>query len=89
MLDRLRRCSSISGIGGTAETEEAERSLISRLEPPGCMVLIMVDRLLVSEGTSSVDGCVDSPIAKELMVRVSAMEDAEVPSRDVSKDSWR
>ena len=55
------------------------------------MVLIMVERLLVKEGTSSADmygSGVGSAVVKELMVRMSATEDAEVPSRRASNDPW-
>lgn len=49
----------------------------------------MVERLLVSEGTSSVEprrSCECSPVVYELMVRLSAMEDADVPKREVSNE---
>jgi len=91
MLERLRRRSAATASDGPEEVE-VDRSLKSRRDVFGCMVLIIVDRLLVNDGTSSTDiltSCEFSPVAKELMVRLSVMDDAEVPRRDVSKEPWR
>ena len=52
------------------------------------MLLNIVDRLLVSAGTSSTDGLVSNlSLVRELSVRVSATDDADVPIRGMSKDA--
>lgn len=66
--------------------------LKSRRELLACAVLSMVERLLVKEGTSSTDARCSwpgSPVAQELIVRLSAIEEAEVPSREVSNEVCR
>ena len=52
----------------------------------------MVDLLLVSEGMSSVEmraSCSGSPVVQEETVRLSLIEDADVPRRGVSNEGGR
>ena len=55
-------------------------------------MLNMVDRLLVREGISSVEtrtSCGCSPVVQEETVRLSLIEDADVPRRGVSNEGGR
>lgn len=75
-----------------AELADGVRSLMLRWEWFACAVLSIVERLLVSEGTSSTDMRTSlpcSPVVQELVVRVSAIEEAAVPTREASNDVWR
>ena len=52
------------------------------------MLLNIVDRLLVSDGTSSTDGLVSNlSLVRELSVRGSATEDADVRIRGLAIDA--
>lgn len=93
MLDRLRRRSATAFGSRVLDAPEELRCSDpkSRREVLACAVLSMVERLLVSDGTSSADmrrSWGGSPVVQELMVRLSAMEEAEVPRREVSKEPW-
>ena len=90
MLDLLRRRSDISsGTALTALTDamDVDLSEKSRRDPLWWLVLIMVERLLVREGTST-ETRMSGPVsaAKELTVRLSVIDEAEVPRREVSKE---
>lgn len=92
MLFRLRRRSAFIAPSVLELTEGVRRPLTSRLEELACIVLIIVDRLLVRDGTSSTEirtSCIASPVVHELMVRLSVMEEADVPTRDVSNELCR
>lgn len=93
MLPRLRlRSDAMFGSSMPDVTDGVRASAMSRLEEFACIVLNMVDRLLVSEGTSSVEmrtSGTGSPVVHELTVRLSAMDDAEVPTLDVSNEPCR
>ena len=86
MLARFRRCAVAaerSAVVGTVDSV-----LKSRWELLACMVLMRVDRLLVKDGTSMDRRGLWSPVP-ELMVRLSVMDEAAVPTREVSKEPWR
>lgn len=94
MLERLRRRSLASAAESRLPdaTDGVRKPLTSRLDELACAVLSIVERLLVKDGTSSTEmraSCACSPVVHELIVRLSVIDDAEVPTRDVSNELCR
>lgn len=92
-LARLDRLPALTGRvrRGTAAENDADRSPRGRVPPleesRGCGPLIVVEALLVKDGTSSVEShCAGSPGLEELHVVLSVMDELAVCNRGVSKE---
>jgi hypothetical protein len=93
MLARFRRREEVTlGSCELELTDGVRLPLTSRRDKFACSMLSIVERLLVREGTSSTEprtSCEFSTVVYELIVRLSAIEDADVPTRDVSNELCR
>jgi len=92
-LARLARLPALTGRVrlGTAAEKEADRSPSGRvpplLESRGCGPLIVVEALLVKDGTSSVEShCPGSPGLEELHVVLSVIDELAVWRRGTSNE---
>jgi len=94
-LARLDRLPALTGRvrRGTAAENDADRSPRGRVPPleenRGCGPLIIVEALLVKDGTSSVEShCAGSPGLEELHVVLSVMDELAVCKRGTSKEPF-